>query len=140
MKGKDNITINHKGRVINNKLMLYDVNLYQDDIERHNNLDIIVRITLDEEDHTPEQMKFFRGHITNCALNSETFGGYTKKEFQDAMKYEFLSEKVDIKQKDGSYKEVTIVPSLGNLSLKKMKWFIERVIQFLAEENIIVEK
>jgi len=138
MKGKDNITLNHKGKVVNNELFLWDVDLYRKDIERHNDLDVILKITLDEEEHTPEQMKYFRGHITNCALNSESFGGYTKKEFQDLMKYMFLSEEVAIKQKDGSFKDVTTIPSLSNLTLKKMKWFIERVLQFLAEENIIV--
>jgi hypothetical protein len=140
MAGKSNITFKHKGIVNNNELYLYDVDFYKEDIERHNSLKVYIEIHQEEEmDHTLEQMRYFRGPVTNIALESNAFNGYDKNEFQDLMKWMFLSEKKDIKLKDGTYKEVTHVPSLGSLKKKQMTHFIERVIQFLAEENIIVK-
>jgi hypothetical protein len=139
MKGKNNITLEHRGKVSNGALQLWDLEKYQHDIERHDGCDIRLIIVEDVPNHTTEQMRTFRGHITDCALQAEDFGGWTKQEFQEAMKYQFLRETKDVKQPDGSYKEIERVPSLGDLNIKQMSEFIENVINFLAELEIKVE-
>ena len=139
MAGKDNITFKHKGKVVSGSLALYDTALYIQDLERHEGMDIFVEIHLDEVNHTPEQMAYFRGPITNIALQTEVFGGWTKIEFQEFMKEQFLKEVKDVKQLDGTIKEMIVIPSLGDVGIRKMKKFIEDVIQFLAEQDIIVK-
>lgn len=140
MKGRNGITLEHRGKVSDaGELQLWDLERYQDDLMRHRGLDIRLIVVEDEPNHTPEQMAFFRGPITNIALQDEMFGGWTKNEFQECMKTMFLSETKDIKQPDGTYKEIEIVPSLGDIGIKKMSDFIESVVNFLAENDINVE-
>lgn len=129
----------HRGRIRNGKLVLKDLELYRANLEKLEGKQIYITINEETENTTLDQQKYLRGIIYGTALQSETFGGWSKQEIHDYYCDKFLS-KIVSKEINGEMHEFKITKSTSGISKKKMSEFIELVKNDLASEHNVVIK
>lgn len=90
-------------------------------------------------DTTPDQMGYFRaGIIRHACMESEDFGGWSEQEIANHFAEKFLTftkaKQILFKGKQTGI-EIKVTESTANLGKKRMSEFIEKVLNYLAEEH-----
>ena len=129
--------IRHYGKVEEGLTLFYNLPLYDRDIDSLEGKEFEVTIQEKHTDVSKDQHAFL-GVILTEALKNEVFGGWIRDELRDFLKEKYLAEKI-VKEIRGEQVEIKVVPSLANISKKKMSWFIERCLEFMASEGIVIE-
>lgn len=80
---------------------------------------------------------YYGGIIKKTCMQSTLFEGWTEKEIDAFFKDEFLTYYAT-KSVDGVEKDFPVVEGLSKLTTQEMGQYTERVIQWLAEHDIIV--
>jgi len=130
--------LKHFGKVSEGKLLLYDMDRYNNDLTRYNGKEIQITVEYKYNDVTASQFGYYYGAILPTALENEAFGGWEIDELDYELKKRFLSDKA-IKKIGGEEIETEIVPSKSRIGKERMKGFIEKVLNFLAEYGVEVQ-
>lgn len=88
---------------------------------------------------TVDQHAYYRaGIVKSCCMESEVFGGWTSEEVHDHFAEKFLSYQ-KIKEihtpKGAVLVEITVRESTADLGVKRMKEFIDKVLNYLASDH-----
>lgn len=128
---------NQRGRVGDDcKLYMDDMKLYQHVLDTHEGKNIILKIYEHDEDPTQDQYAYYNGVVIPIALSTETFGGWTAKEFDDHYSELFLCTK-KLKKIGDNYTEIKNRKSKSTIGKKKYAWFVNSVILDLLDEHKI---
>lgn len=127
----------HYGKVVKGHLVFQYPELYQSVKNKLEGKEFDLVLKEKFKKVTLDQHGYYRAGIIREALRYESFGGWTEDELHDFFADMFLKETV-VKTIDGTQYPVTSIRSTKDLSVQEMKEFIERVIQWLAEHDIVV--
>lgn len=135
-----NITIRHFGRVLQNgNISFYNVELWQE--QRESLAGKEFELTIKERHKRPSvsQFSFYWGGVLKTCLQHESFSHYTTVEelHRDVMAPMFLSYQVRVVVGKKKYDKV-MTKSLTELNKKETSEFIENVINFAAQEGVVV--
>lgn len=129
--------VRHHGNIENGIVYFYNLKLYEENVKQLEGKEIEVIIQEKHEEPTVDQHGYFRGGIVPTALESEKFGGWSEEEFVDFLKNKFLS-RVILKEVGGKKYTIVRLESFTKISKKMMSEFIDKTLNFLAEEGIDV--
>jgi len=130
------IAIKNFGKIIGGKIHFFKPHLYQTIIDKYEGKDIVVIVQERFEDTTTDQHGYYRaGIIRATCMETELFGGWTESDIHDFFAERFLSY---TKQKELGGKAVNVLKteSTADIGKKKMRKFIDDVLNFLAEHDI----
>lgn len=130
-------TIRHYGTVINDEVIMYNEDLLKQQFAGYEGKEFYLEVREKPKNVTQDQHGYYRGAIVPTCLEFESFGGWDEKMVHDFFVDEFLSYKKIMTYK-GVPKEVKIIPSHSSLNRKEMSEFIDKVLQWLAQEGIYV--
>lgn len=133
------ITIKHSGHVKNGKKVYDNPDLYREQIQALEGRNFVEEIKEKKVNASMSQYGYYRGAILPTCHKSEMFNSFDKKDdiHDNYFAPQFLSYTVLVKLPGKTYEQIK-VRSLADLSVDEMSVFIERVIAFLAENNIDV--
>ena len=135
-----NIQIRHFGRVLpNGNISFYNVELWQE--QRESLAGKEFELTIKERHKRPSvsQFGYYWGAILKTCLQNESFSHYTTVEelHKEVMAPMFLCYQIRVvvgKKKYDKY----MVKSLTELNKKETSEFIDNVLNFVAQEGVIV--
>jgi hypothetical protein len=136
------VTARHFGIIKDGVRHYYDKNFHNKNLAQLEGQQFEEVIKMKRKNVSLRAFAFYRGPITSIALQSEMFGGWTKEELHDFFCERFLSNilvtKV-IKHGQTFLKERTVVGNTSSMSSKEMSEFTEKVLHFLANNDIIID-
>lgn len=137
------MTIKHFGKISNGKRLYYNVELHNESIAKLEGQEFEEVIKLKHKRVSHDAFGYYYGACIETALEFEMFGGWNKDEVDDFFSDMFLSytKTLCIKHDNGveEFRTIKKVESKGQgFSSKQMSIFVEKVIGWLAEHNIIV--
>lgn len=136
------IVIKHYGRIVNGVKQYYNPALYKETITSLEGKEFEEVIKQKHKRVSEDAHGYYRGGVLGTALEFEMFGGWTKDDLHDFFAKMFLSYKKSLilKYDDGTECVETIkkTQSTSGLNSKEMTEFVDKVIQWLAEQGIVV--
>lgn len=135
-----NITIKHFGRVLpNGNISFYNVDLWQE--QRESLAGKEFELTIKERHKRPSvsQFGYYWGAILKTCLQNESFSHYTTVEelHKEVMAPMFLCYQIRVVVGKKKY-DKHMVKSLTELNKKETSNFIDNVLNFVAQEGVIV--
>jgi|694.fasta_scaffold00323_12 hypothetical protein len=135
-----NITIKHFGRVLpNGNISFYNVDLWQE--QRESLAGKEFELTIKERHKRPSvsQFGYYWGAILKTCLQNESFSHYTTVEelHKEVMAPMFLCYQIRVVVGKKKY-DKHMVKSLTELNKKETSEFIDNVLNFVAQEGVIV--
>ncbi|MES3018208.1 MAG: hypothetical protein V4721_10535 [Bacteroidota bacterium] len=135
--------LKHFGKIINGQRFYYNADLHKEALHKLEGQEFEETIKLKHKPVSHDAFGYYYGAVIGTALEFEMFGGWTKDEVDDFFSDMFLSytKTLCLKQDSGDDDLYTVrkIESKGNgFSSKKMKEFTDKVIIWLAENNIVV--
>lgn len=126
------------GVIKNGKFTPFTPSIYKDALQSYENKIVDLYITEHEEPRTPSQLGFYYGVIIRkVCMNTEKFSGWEEPEIDKFFKSLYLVTR-DWRVIGGRKYEVVSTESLSSISKKRLSAFIEKVVAWLATEDIIV--
>ena len=134
------ITIKHFGRVLpNGNISFYNVELWQE--QRESLAGKEFELTLKERHKRPSvsQFGYYWGAILKTCLQNESFSHYTTVEelHKEVMAPMFLCYQIRVVVGKKKY-DKHMVKSLTELNKKETSEFIDNVLNFVAQEGVVV--
>lgn len=135
--------LKHFGKISNGKRLYYNVELHSESIAKLEGQEFEEVIKLKHKRVSHDAFAYYYGAVIGTALEFEMFGGWNKDEVDDFFSDMFLSytKTLCLKQDSGEDHLYTVrkIESKGTgFSSKQMSIFVEKVIGWLAEHNIVV--
>jgi len=135
-----NVQIRHFGRVLpNGNISFYNVELWQE--QRESLAGKEFELTIKERHKRPSvsQFGYYWGGILKTCLQHESFSHYTTVEelHKEVMAPMFLSYQIRIVVGKKKW-DKTMVKSLTELNKRETSVFIDNVLNFVAQEGVIV--
>jgi hypothetical protein len=135
-----NITIKHFGRVLpNGNISFYNVELWQEQRESLAGKEFELTIKDRHKRPSVSQFGYYWGAILKTCLQNESFSHYTTVEelHKEVMAPMFLCYQVRVVVGKKKY-DKHMVKSLTELNKKETSEFIDNVLNFVAQEGVIV--
>lgn len=137
------ITYHHYGQVKNGTLIHYNFPLYSQTLSslEGKEFDLIIkekhkRVSLDTHG-------YYRAGIVKECMNYEMFGGWSEDDLHSFFADMFLkyTKMLIVNHDNGTttQREITRIQSTSELNQKEMNEFIDKVVQWLAEHEIIIQ-
>lgn len=97
-------------------------------------IEIVVRPRTSRKDRSNSQNKYFHGPVLDALVNlfNEEFG-YTRDETKEIVKYKFLRDYKEIKNKDGSTEIMEYVKPTSSLTTVEFEKFMEEVRMWASQ-------
>jgi len=111
-------------KVTNNKIILNDRTIFDEEIKKLNGKDIQIDIGAIKSDRSDRQNKYYWAVVVDTLSNEL---GYTPKEMHEILKYYFLSKEMDFKGD-----KFMIGASTTDLNTKEMETFLDKVRQWAS--------
>jgi hypothetical protein len=94
---------------------------------------------LHEEPKSQNQLGYlWQGIIKSVCMKTEMFGGWTKDEIYEFFCGYFLLDFKELVDVNGEVQAVMVVKSLSRLNKRETAEFIDKIIRWLAEQDIYV--
>ncbi len=137
------VTLKHYGRINKGKKVYHNPKLHQETVDLLEGCEFEETIKERHKKVSEDAFGYYYGGVIGEALKYEIFSGWSKDDIDDFFSGMFLTytKTLCLKHDDGSESFTTIKKvesKASGFSSKKMKAFTERVIQWLAENGIIV--
>lgn len=131
--------IRHHGRIENGRIIHYNEELYQQQLQALEGKEFVLVIEERHRKPSPSQQGFYRGGILPSCHNSELFFHFDKPEdiHTDFFAPKFLGYTTVVQLPHEKY-EQKHVKSLADVTDKEMTAFIDRVLAFCAENDIVI--
>lgn len=129
----------HYGKIHQGKLYFSPRNIerYKNALKALEGEDFELSIRKVQKHATESQYSYYRKAIIGTCEQSEMFGGWLKVEIAKFFEEMFLSETIIKRLPAGTWTN-KITRSVANLSTIEMSEFIEKVIAWLAQNNISI--
>ena len=129
----------NKGKVLDGKFHPHYPKSYKEQLDSLNGKEVNLMLQEPKVKTTDDQYAYYRAAIVRnaCKKGSEMFGGWKEEEIHSFFCQEFLTD-TKILLLDDDAMEVKITSSTSKIGKKKMSDFIQQVIVWCAEQEIVV--
>lgn len=134
-------TIKHFGKIVKGKRIYYNPELHAESLHALEGKEFEEVIKLRFKKVSNDFHGYYRGGIIGECLDSNIFAGWERNEIHDFFAQMFLTYAKTIKfigSKGTHYREQVNTISTSSLSSKEMSEFCDKVIQWCAENGIII--
>lgn len=130
--------IRHLGVVKNGKFQAYKPELLKSELQEKEGQPVYLLVQDYEVEKTTDELGYYYGGIiAGTCMRTEIFGGWEKEEIDDFFQTMFLDEHIT-KMMKGEVVSFNRRNRISKLTKKNMSMFINKVIQYLASEGIVV--
>ncbi len=134
-------TVRFYGKVVDGERKYYRPQQHRALIQSLEGKEFEEKLQAKFEDESDEQHGYYRGGIVRATcMQTELFGGWTEKAIHKHFASLFLKyvQRNELHKKDGTVEVVedVVIESTGSLGKKRMSEFIDKVLHYLAEQEI----